>query len=847
MKKWFKRVVIAVALLAIVAVVGVAIFLLTFDPNAYKYKLADMVQQRYDRTLTIEGEMELSLFPRIGLNVQGVSLSEPGRPQDIFASVDSARVAVAVWPLLFNRLVVDHVAIDSFKARIVRDKNGEFNFQDLVGRAPQLPQARAGMDGGRAAAGAAVVGLQAGAGAIFDVGEAARRAEMQIDIAGLDLRDGEIFLQDEGSGMALRVSELNAKTGRVTFDQPFDVSVSAHLEGGNPRADARVTGQGLVLFDPVAMRYTGQRLDFRAEGRLPGLQAKALTARGNVAFDGTSRSLDASGLEVQFQGDVLADDPVTGVEATLTVPKLSAHPGRERLQVEKLAVRAKGGMPDGPFEFALDAPALQVSPDEAGGEALTARLRMSGAEPLDVAIALAGISGSAQALDIKQAKLEAALKQGERLVKVDAASPLAVSMTERKAALTALKGDVNIADKTLPKGSLQIPVIGSLAADLIKDEASAKINAVLEGGQFDLTASVTRLAQPRINFSLAVDTLDLDKLVPPTPVPVPKPPAGKPADGESKTQAPPPAQPPEQPAAETNLDFSWLKGITANGSAKIGQLVVRGLRASDVGAKIKVENGRLDVSTLTASLYEGKLAGVLFIDGSQGNQMGAKMSLAGVSIEPLLTDIAGQSSLAGRGSLALDLKTAGNTTLAWRRALGGSVQLRLRDGMIKGINVAHTLREIKAVVLGGDAGQSTYRHTDFTELETDVSFAKGIGTVRRLALAAPVLRITQGEPATLDLVAGTLDLVANVRVVNTSTGQDGKGLEALEGITIPVHVTGPFEKPAYAVQWSGVGSNALRTLERRLLESAAGDRAGGAAPRDTVREIGNALKNLLGK
>jgi len=647
--------------------------------------------------------------------------------------------------------------------------------------------------------------------------------------------------------MALRVSELNAKTGRVTFDQPFDVSVSAHLEGGNPRADARVTGQGLVLFDPVAMRYTGQRLDFRAEGRLPGLQAKALTARGNVAFDGTSRSLDASGLEVQFQGDVLADDPVTGVEATLTVPKLSAHPGRERLQVEKLAVRAKGGMPDGPFEFALDAPALQVSPDEAGGEALTARLRMSGVEPLDVAIALAGISGSAQALDIKQAKLEAALKQGERLVKVDAASPLAVSMTERKAALTALKGDVNIADKTLPKGSLQIPVIGSLAADLIKDEASAKINAVLEGGQFDLTASVTRLAQPRINFSLAVDTLDLDKLVPPTPVPVPKPPAGKPADGESKTQAPPPAQPPEQLAAETNLDFSWLKGITANGSAKIGQLVVRGLHASDVGAKIKVENGRLDVSTLTASLYEGKLAGVLFIDGSQGNQMGAKMSLAGVSIEPLLTDIAGQSSLAGRGSLALDLKTAGNTTLAWRRALGGSVQLRLRDGMIKGINVAHTLREIKAVVLGGDAGQSTYRHTDFTELEADVSFAKGIGTVRRLALAAPVLRITQGEPATLDLVAGTLDLVANVRVVNTSTGQDGKGLEALEGITIPVHVTGPFEKPAYAVQWSGVGSNALRTLERRLLESAAGDRAGGAAPRDTVREIGNALKNLLGK
>jgi len=865
MKKWFKRVVIALALLAMVAVVGVAIFLLTFDPNAYKYKLADMVQSRYDRTLAIDGDIELSLFPRIGLNVQGVSLSEPGRPQDTFASVDSARVAVAVWPLLFNRLVVDHVAINGFKARVVRGKDGEFNFRNLVGAAPVLPAgagAGAGTDPARAAAGAAAVGLQAGAGAIFDAGEAARRADMQIDIAGLDLQDGEIFLQDEITGMAVRVSRLNANTGRVTFDQPFDVSVSARMEGGNPRVDAGISAQGLVKLDPAAMRYTAQRLDLRAEGRFPGLQAKALTARGNLAFDGTSRSLDASALEILFQGDVLADTPLTGVEATMTMPKLAAHPGRQRLQIERLAVRAKGAMADeGPFELALDAPALQVSPDEAGGEALTGRLRMAGAEPLDAGFALTGISGSAHALDIKEARLEAALKQGERLVKVAATSPLSLSMTERTAAFSALKGDVNIADPTLPKGDLQIPVIGSLSADLIKDQASAKINAVLEGGQFDLTASATRLAQPRVNFSLTVDTLDLDKLAPPTPVPLPKPPAGKPGSGqdEGEAKAQPPAPPPAQPAAETSLDFSALAGITANGTLKVGKLVVRGLRASDVSAQIRVDAGRLDVSTLTASLYDGKLAGVLFLDSAKGNQVGAKMSLAGVSIEPLLTDVAKRSSLSGRGSLALDLKTAGGSTLAWRRALGGSVQLRLRDGAIKGINVAQTLRELKDAFRAGrgeatdaTAGASAGRQTDFTELEADVSFAKGIGTVRRLNLAAPVLRVSQGDPASLDLVAGTLDLVVKVKVVNTSTGQDGKGLEELQDLTIPVHVTGPFEQPEYQVQWAGVGSEALRrTLEKRLLDAVSGKRSGSGsskeAPKDAIRDVGKALKGLLGK
>ena len=140
MKTWFKRILIGLVVLVVVAVVGLAIFLLTFDPNAYKYKLEELVQERYHRTLTIDGEIELSLFPRIGLSVQGVSLSEPNSP-DTFASIESTRLAVAVWPLLSNSFVVDHVAISGLKARVVRDKDGQFNFSNLVGGTPGVTAA----------------------------------------------------------------------------------------------------------------------------------------------------------------------------------------------------------------------------------------------------------------------------------------------------------------------------------------------------------------------------------------------------------------------------------------------------------------------------------------------------------------------------------------------------------------------------------------------------------------------------------------------------------------------------------------------------------------------------------
>src|SRR5690606_41995808 len=109
MKVWFKRVLISLVALFIVTLVGAAIFLLTFDPNAYKSKLEEIVYDRYQRTLAIRGDLELSLFPRIGLSVQDVSISNRNST-DAFASIDSARSAVAIGPLMFNRLVVDHVA-----------------------------------------------------------------------------------------------------------------------------------------------------------------------------------------------------------------------------------------------------------------------------------------------------------------------------------------------------------------------------------------------------------------------------------------------------------------------------------------------------------------------------------------------------------------------------------------------------------------------------------------------------------------------------------------------------------------------------------------------------------------
>ncbi|WP_088158692.1 AsmA family protein [Achromobacter xylosoxidans] len=841
MKTWFKRILIGLVVLVVVAVVGLAIFLLTFDPNAYKYKLEELVQQRYQRTLTIDGEIELSLFPRIGLSVQGVSLSEPNS-SETFASIDSTRLAVAVWPLLSNSFVVDHVAITGFKARVVRDKQGHFNFSNLVGGIAPVTAAPA--NPAEALAGAAQSAVQA----IANGNLPQPRNNMQIDIAGLDLKDGQVQLQDAITGMAVAVTKINANTGRVTFNQPFDVRMTARVEGGNPRVDANLTGQALLTLDPSAKRYAAQKLDLRMDGKLPGAEAKSLAMRGNLAFNGQKSALDIAGLEVVFQGDVT--DPAaraTNVDASVAIPKLAIDPHKSQLQIEKLAIRAKGGVADGPFEFAVDAPALNISPASATGEALTGRVRISG---LDASFGLNGISGNAGELDIKEAKLDSTSKNGERIVKLNFASPLSLNLLQRSGGLSGLRGDVNITDPGLPKGSLQIPVIGSVTADLLKDQATSKINAVLEGGKFDLSADITKLSDsPKVSFALLVDTLDLDKLVPPaaaTPAqPAPKQPAeAKKEDGKPAQPAAAPAPAPAKPADDT-IDLSALIGPSVNGTIKVGKLVVRGLKADDVGAAVKLDKGKLDISSLTAGLYGGKLAGTLSVDAAQGNQLATKMSLAGIAIEPFLMDLAHQNVLSGTGSLALDLKTAGANAYAMKSGLGGTLQLRLRDGAVKGINLTQTLRELKAAFKPESQNETvasdTSKQTAFSEMDADLAFTKGVAAVKRLNVVSPLLRVTQGEPATIDFVKSELDLVARARVVNPAADPEGKELIDLKDVTIPVHVKGPFDKPSYTVLWKdAIGGILQRSLENKLREAVTGKGKGGAA-------VDKALKGLLGK
>ncbi|MBC7203991.1 MAG: AsmA family protein, partial [Pusillimonas sp.] len=441
MKVWIKRVSIGLVAVFFLVLLGIAVFLLTFDPNSYKTRVQEEVFQRYQRTLNIDGDIALSVFPRLGLTVNDISLSEPDS-DTVFASIDHARIAVAIWPLVSNRLVVDHIALDGFKAWLKRSHEGVFNFEDLIhttGADEAVAQATEIL-----APPAKPLGIAEAQASDMEVGVPGERADLQIDIAGLELRNSELHYFDARDGYDIRVVGVQLNTGRITFDQSFDVSLSGRLQGSLPATDAQIQGQAAVRIDPLKREYSAQRINVRMVGSVHPFQAETAALRGNLAYNAFSRHLNASNLDFELQGRLAGDTPVESLSLELTAPQLRVDPSRRELQVQDLAIRGSGEMSDGEALVELDAPRLLISPEKAEGDTVLGTLKLEGESVLGIALEMTGLSGNALDLSLKEMKLDGNLKQGDRLIQVDMSSPVRWNAINEQLGLTAIKGDVKI-------------------------------------------------------------------------------------------------------------------------------------------------------------------------------------------------------------------------------------------------------------------------------------------------------------------------------------------------------------------------------------------------------------------
>jgi AsmA protein len=222
MSKPIKYTLLGLSALILVVVAGIAVFALTFDPNRYKGEIERLAKEQTGRTLRIKGDIELAFWPSLGAQVSGVTFSEKGSDQN-FVSFDSAHASVKLMPLLSGQYVVDTVSLSGFKARVVKDKDGRFNFSDLVEQGGKQPPEKKPKD-------------QKSAPIVFDIG-------------GVSIERASISYMDLQAGQEYALEDLTLKTGRIAQNAEGKLEFATVAKRKAPPLQAKLALDGRYKLD----------------------------------------------------------------------------------------------------------------------------------------------------------------------------------------------------------------------------------------------------------------------------------------------------------------------------------------------------------------------------------------------------------------------------------------------------------------------------------------------------------------------------------------------------------------------------------------------------------------------
>ncbi len=180
----------------VLLLLGVALLV---NPNDYKGRIAQQVKTTTGRDLTLTGDIKLSVFPWIALELGPASLGNPGGfGTEPFLSLQKAALRVKQLPHLRKELQVDRVEIDGLDLRLKRNAAGRGNWEGF----------------GQ---------IQATSQPLRKTGQASGTLD---ELGGVLIKHGRISFE------AITVSKLNVNIGNLSQHQAVPVKASFDLDTG---------------------------------------------------------------------------------------------------------------------------------------------------------------------------------------------------------------------------------------------------------------------------------------------------------------------------------------------------------------------------------------------------------------------------------------------------------------------------------------------------------------------------------------------------------------------------------------------------------------------------------------
>ena len=217
--KALKIVGVLFGLILFVLVAAVA-YVSTLNPNDYKGMIAGKFSSSTGRTLTMDGDIRLTIYPWLGLELNGVTIGNAAGFRDQpFLHTDLAMVRVKLLPLLQEQYEIDTVRLLGTTINLAKNESGQTNWADLAGDSNDE--------------GANNAGLPLGA----------------VILGGIDIQKASFSWDDRSTGVRYDISNLTMATGELIYGEPIQLNLSLTAKANKPELSADIKLASTLVYD----------------------------------------------------------------------------------------------------------------------------------------------------------------------------------------------------------------------------------------------------------------------------------------------------------------------------------------------------------------------------------------------------------------------------------------------------------------------------------------------------------------------------------------------------------------------------------------------------------------------
>lgn len=328
-------------------------------------------------------------------------------------------------------------------------------------------------------------------------------------------------------------------------------------------------------------------------------------------------------------------------------------------------------------------------------------------------------------------------------------------------------------------------------------------------GTFDVEV---REGRPHVSGKLMVSDLDMGGLLV-------RPAKVAPTDAAAaRPQATAPSTPPAAVARsgrgwrDDPIDLALLRLADADVALSVGRLAYKDMTAGPGRLVLAAKGGAANITLETVELYGGRGKGVMTLDATgEVPVVSANLALVSVSMPGLLGDALGFEWLDGRGNVALAIAGQGRTERQIVEGLNGKLDLAVADGAMVGADVGKIIGRLQQGRLTNLTPTPGDR-TPFAELAARFEIVNGVATSRNMRLVSTHVNL-DGEGT---FALGERQMNCELRA-KISGGKRGEGAVLNVGsLEIPVTISGPWERPTYAIKGQEQILDTVKQIGKRL-------------------------------